>query len=341
MTSSLPQDVREVFDRFITTEYATVDARQQPIVWPVTPYYQHGDATIDVTTGVGYPKKALDARAQPAGRPAVLRSHRLRDRERHPRPGPGHRRGRRPRPRRQPRALRARGRARSCPSPRTRSRRSSLAGLFSWYSERIYVKVRPERVFVWPDGEAARARAARLPRRGGALRPRRGAARAARRAGRRRRRLGRAHRGARPPLPDARCSPGSRPTAFRSPPGCRSPATAPRAAVRIELGPAGPAAARRAAPASPPTPTPPTSAGRRTSRSAATWPATRTAAGALVPTSWSAASSSRRRAGSPRCGATSATPAASARRRKRMLAAARPLDARGNGSSPACQGPAG
>lgn len=30
-----------------------------------------------------------------------------------------------------------------------------LEGMFSWYFERIYVKVRPERVFVWPDGDPA------------------------------------------------------------------------------------------------------------------------------------------------------------------------------------------
>ena len=51
-----------VFDRFITTEYTTVDAGQ-PITWPVTPYYRAGAASIDVTTGLGYPKKADDARA--------------------------------------------------------------------------------------------------------------------------------------------------------------------------------------------------------------------------------------------------------------------------------------
>ena len=36
MTASLPQDVQDVFDRFITTEYTTVDRRGQPITWPVT-----------------------------------------------------------------------------------------------------------------------------------------------------------------------------------------------------------------------------------------------------------------------------------------------------------------
>src|SRR5688500_6196389 len=65
MTSSLPQDVREVFEHFITPEYTTVDARRQPITWPVTPYYSPGSATIDLTTGIGYPKKADDAIRNP------------------------------------------------------------------------------------------------------------------------------------------------------------------------------------------------------------------------------------------------------------------------------------
>src|SRR4051794_41313939 len=65
MTSSLPQAAREAFDRFITTEFTTIDARQQPIVWPVTPYYSQGATTIDVTTGIGYPKKADDAKRNP------------------------------------------------------------------------------------------------------------------------------------------------------------------------------------------------------------------------------------------------------------------------------------
>src|SRR5438105_3444336 len=65
MTATLPEELREVFRRFITTEYVTVDARQQPIAWPVTPYYADCAPTIDVTTGLGYPKKADDARRNP------------------------------------------------------------------------------------------------------------------------------------------------------------------------------------------------------------------------------------------------------------------------------------
>ena len=57
--------MREAFERFITCEYTTIDARRQPIVWPVTPYYADGGPAIDVTTGLGYPKKANDARRNP------------------------------------------------------------------------------------------------------------------------------------------------------------------------------------------------------------------------------------------------------------------------------------
>ena len=49
MTSSLPQEIQAVFDRFITTEYTTVDAGGQPITWPLTPYYSPGAPCIDVT----------------------------------------------------------------------------------------------------------------------------------------------------------------------------------------------------------------------------------------------------------------------------------------------------
>ena len=65
MTASLPPEVQAVFDRFITTELTTVDRAGQPITWPVTPYYHPGEPCIDVTTGLGYPKKANDAQANP------------------------------------------------------------------------------------------------------------------------------------------------------------------------------------------------------------------------------------------------------------------------------------
>src|SRR5690349_1700676 len=65
MSVTLPDEVEQVLDRFITTEYTTIAADGQPITWPVTPYFKPGAATVDVTTGLGYPKKANDARANP------------------------------------------------------------------------------------------------------------------------------------------------------------------------------------------------------------------------------------------------------------------------------------
>src|SRR5690349_16738764 len=65
MTASLPQHVRDVFERFVTTEYTTIDKHGQPITWPVTPYHHPEEGCVDVTTGLGYPKKAWDARANP------------------------------------------------------------------------------------------------------------------------------------------------------------------------------------------------------------------------------------------------------------------------------------
>lgn len=155
MTSSLPPDVRGAFERFITTEYTTVDARRQPITWPVTPYYSQGAATVDVTTGIGYPKKAKDARANP--RVSLLFSDPTGS-------------GIDPAP-----AVLVQGFAEVDDSDlaenRRRYRREALEklpaaedmlppklleGLFGWYFDRIYVKVRPERIFVWEAGDLTR-----------------------------------------------------------------------------------------------------------------------------------------------------------------------------------------
>src|SRR5437764_12060755 len=65
MTGSLPNEIQAVFDRFVTTEFTTIDRVGQPITWPLSHYYRPGDPCIDVTTGLGYPKKANDAGANP------------------------------------------------------------------------------------------------------------------------------------------------------------------------------------------------------------------------------------------------------------------------------------
>jgi Pyridoxamine 5'-phosphate oxidase len=149
VTASLPQDVQSVFDRFVTTEFTTIDAKGQPITWPVTPYYKPGDLCIDVTTGLGYPKKANDAQANP--KVALLFSDPTGSRL----DGP-------------PMVL-VQGVAdvddRDLDANRRRYAEESIEKLpataklhppdfvkrfLQWYYTRIYVHVRPERVYVWP-----------------------------------------------------------------------------------------------------------------------------------------------------------------------------------------------
>lgn len=155
MTGSLPEDVQAAFDRFVTTEYTTIDRNGQPITWPVTPYYRPGDPVIDVTTGLGYPKKANDARANPkvgllfsepkgsglADPPMVLIQGTAevddRDLEHN-------------------RARYAREAAEKLPATADRHPPEFLQkGLMAWYYARVYVHVRPERIYVWPNGDAA------------------------------------------------------------------------------------------------------------------------------------------------------------------------------------------
>lgn len=155
MTASLPLEVQQVFDSFLTTEFTTVDAHGQPICWPLTPYYEPGDPCIDVTTALGYPKKANDARANPKisllfsdptgsgidGAPQVLVQGTAEvddrdldaNRERYGRES----------------AVKLPGAAKLYPP-------KPLRRLFNWYFTRLYVHVRPERVYVWPGGDATR-----------------------------------------------------------------------------------------------------------------------------------------------------------------------------------------
>jgi hypothetical protein len=154
VTASLPADVQGVFDRFVTTELTTISRTGQPITWPVTPYYEPGAPCIDVTTGLGYPKKANDARANPMV--ALLFSDPT---------GSGL-----PNP---PMVL-VQGVAdvddRDLEANRRRYERESVAKLpatasltpperlkqmMAWYYTRIYIHVRPERVYVWPGADIA------------------------------------------------------------------------------------------------------------------------------------------------------------------------------------------
>jgi hypothetical protein len=153
---SLPAEIQSVFDRFVTTEYTTIDGRGQPITWPVTPYYQPGEACIDVSTALGTPKKADDAAANP--RVALLFSE----------PTGSGLSG--------PPMVLVQGIAdvddRDLRANRDRYLRESLEklpgtalrqplevikrlGVLDWYYERIYVHVRPRRVYVWWGGRSS------------------------------------------------------------------------------------------------------------------------------------------------------------------------------------------
>jgi hypothetical protein len=154
MTATLPSEVQQVFNRFITTEYTTVDAAGQPIVWPVTPYYEAGAPTIDVTTGMGYPKKADDAERHPSvsllfsdatgsgvsSRIAVLvqGTAEVDDRDLDAN-----------------RDRYWRESSEKLPATKEMHPPKPLRGMLTWYYARIYIKVRPERVFVWPDGDVS------------------------------------------------------------------------------------------------------------------------------------------------------------------------------------------
>ena len=155
MTASLPPDVQAVFERFITTELTTIDRHGQPITWPVTPYYSPGAACIDVTTGLGYPKKANDARANPLvsllfsdptgsgldDAPMVLvqGSADVDDRDLDAN-----------------RDRYARESADKLPAFAKLMPRGPLRRPFGWYFTRIYIHVRPERVYVWPECDVSR-----------------------------------------------------------------------------------------------------------------------------------------------------------------------------------------
>jgi hypothetical protein len=152
MATSFPPELAQAAERFLTTEFVTIDDAGRPIAWPVTPYFRQDDDCIDVSTGVGYPKKADDAARNPrvallfsdptgsglADAPTVLVQGIARvddeDLEANSR--------------RFEREL-----AEKLPALAALAPRDPLRRLFSWYYHRIYLHVRPERVYVWPGGD--------------------------------------------------------------------------------------------------------------------------------------------------------------------------------------------
>jgi hypothetical protein len=60
-----PSEALSLFERAITTEYASLTARGAPLTYPVTPYIAEDGRTLDVSTGLTYPSKAERARRNP------------------------------------------------------------------------------------------------------------------------------------------------------------------------------------------------------------------------------------------------------------------------------------
>jgi hypothetical protein len=152
VTASLPASAQAVFDRFVTTELTTIDRLGQPITWPVTPYYSPGAPCIDVTTGLGYPKKARDAEENPfvallfsdptgSGLPdppmvLVQGSAEVDDRDLEAN-----------------RERYARESVQKLPGVAKLAPPAPIQRRLEWYFSRIYIHVRPERVYVWPRGD--------------------------------------------------------------------------------------------------------------------------------------------------------------------------------------------
>ena len=167
----------------------------------------------------GLPEEGQRRAAEPAGGAAVLGPDRLRDRDRDPGAGPGG----------TPRSTTATWRRTASATGASRRsscrrrqggacRRASCTACSAWYVNRIYVKVRPERVFVWPDGDPAKppqihdshveeVRSGHSEEPLEAHEPSHG----------RRHRLGRANRRSSVAATRPRCSRGWRPMASRSP----------------------------------------------------------------------------------------------------------------------------
>jgi hypothetical protein len=58
MKETLPAELLEVLGRSATADFVTIDARGQPVAWPLTPRYTAGEGSIDVTV----PRVQADAR---------------------------------------------------------------------------------------------------------------------------------------------------------------------------------------------------------------------------------------------------------------------------------------
>ena len=151
---SPPSILREVAERFVTCEAATLTRDGWPVTWPLTPYPGERGGAVDVSTGLTYPAKAERSRRDP--RTALLFSDPT---------GSGMER---------PPVVVVRGlatvRDRDLQANADRYVRLSMAKLprawrwtpapliraQRWYFARIWVSVTPLEVLWWPGGDVDR-----------------------------------------------------------------------------------------------------------------------------------------------------------------------------------------
>lgn len=55
-------EAAQVFEKFITTEYAYFTPKGEPLCWPVSPYWYPERGVLAIATGLGYPNKAIYAK---------------------------------------------------------------------------------------------------------------------------------------------------------------------------------------------------------------------------------------------------------------------------------------
>jgi hypothetical protein len=149
-----PGEVRALFERAITCEYATLTQRYTPVTYPVTPYIGEDGRTLDVSTGLTYPAKAERARRNPkvallysdpvgtglANPPVVLVQGLATVRDADLQNNTD----------RYLRLSMAKAPAAYEGTPRFLLRR------MPWYFARIWIKVTPMRMFWWPEGQLER-----------------------------------------------------------------------------------------------------------------------------------------------------------------------------------------
>jgi hypothetical protein len=61
----VPADVDEVFRRFFTCEFTTVNRQGQPLTWPALPFYEPQKDRFIITSSIAFPLKTANARRNP------------------------------------------------------------------------------------------------------------------------------------------------------------------------------------------------------------------------------------------------------------------------------------